>query len=109
MDMILSVALNMGLVVIRCMKKENKEQLIAKELSNAEVEKLLLSIGRLIKATREDRTTLERFAYEINISRSQMSKYEAGGDMFLSTFLRLLYGLDITGEEFFSKLEKTRK
>lgn len=107
--MITSVVTDMGLAVIRCMKKENKEQLIAKELSNAEVEKILLAIGRLIKTTREKRTTLERFAYEINISRSQMSKYEAGGDMFLSTFLRVLHGLDITGEEFFSELEKTRK
>ncbi|HEY4150340.1 MAG TPA: helix-turn-helix transcriptional regulator [Chitinophagaceae bacterium] len=92
------------------MKKENKgQQHIAKELPDVEMEKLLLEIGKLIKAMREDRTTLERFAYEINISRSQMSKYEAGGDMFLSTFLRLLHGLGTNGEDFFKELQKTRK
>ena len=92
------------------MKKANKgQQLIAKELPDAEMEKLLLEIGKLIKTLRDDRTTLERFAYEINISRSQMSKYEAGGDMFLSTFLKLLHGLDASGEEFFKELEKTSK
>jgi transcriptional regulator with XRE-family HTH domain len=89
------------------MKKANKgQQLIAKELSDAETDKLLLEIGRLIKSLRDDRTTLERFAYEINISRSQMSKYEAGGDMLLSTFLKLLHGLDTTGEGFFKELQK---
>ena len=100
----------MGLVLIRFMKKANKgQQIIAKELPKAEMEKLLVEIGKLIKALRDDRTTLERFAYEINISRSQMSKYEAGGDMLLSTFLRLLHGLDTTGDEFFKELQKTRK
>lgn len=97
----------MRLVLIRCMKKANKgQQLIAKELPDAEMEKLLLEIGKLIKSMRDDRTTLERFAYEINISRSQMSKYESGGDMLLSTFLKLLHGLDTTGEGFFKELQK---
>ena len=98
----------MGLVQIRFMKRANKGQhLIAKELSEAEKDRLLLEIGKLIKAMRDDRTTLERFAYEINISRSQMSKYEAGSDMLLSTFLKLLHGLDATGEEFFKELQKS--
>ncbi len=104
----LRVVHEVGLVVIRFMKKANKgEQLIAKELPDAEMKKRLSEIGKLIKAMRDDRTTLERFAYEINISRSQMSKYEGGGDMLLSTFLRLLHGLDTTGEDFFKELEKT--
>lgn len=100
----------MRLVLIRFMKKANKDQqLIAKELPDAEMQKLLLEIGKLIKTMRDDRTTLERFAYEINISRSQMSKYEAGGDMLLSTFLRLLHGLDTTGEGFFKELQRKSK
>ena len=97
----------MGLVLIRVMKKAYKgQQFIAKELPDAEMEKLLSEAGKLLKVMRDDRTTLERFAYEISISRSQMSKYEAGGDMLFSTFLRLLHGLDITGEEFFKELQK---
>ena len=89
------------------MKKANKgQQFIAKELPDAEMDKLLLEIGKLLKAMRDDRTTLERFAYEISISRSQVSKYEAGGDMLLSTFLKLLHGLDTTGEGFFKELQK---
>jgi transcriptional regulator with XRE-family HTH domain len=63
-----------------------------------------LKIGKLIKARRKDRTTLEAFAYEINVSRSAMTKYEAGGDMYLSTFLKLLHGLDVKGEDFFKEL-----
>ena len=106
-DIILRVVCLVGLILFRCMKKANKgQQLIAKELQDAEVEKLLLEIGRLIRAIRDDRTTLERFAYEINISRSQVSKYEAGGDMLLSTFLKLLHGLDINGVEFFRESYK---
>src|SRR5882762_3824165 len=100
----------MTLVLIRCMKKANKgQQFIAKELPDAEMKKLLLEIGKLIKALRDDRTTMERFVYEINISRSQMSKYEAGSDMLLSTFLKVLHGLDITGEVFFKELQKTNR
>jgi len=90
-------------------KPKKGQQFVANELPVAEMERLLLRIGKLIKSAREERTTLEKFVYEINISRSQMSKYEAGGDMFLSTFLKLLYGLDINVEEFFRELHKTNK
>lgn len=74
---------------------------IAQELSAAETEKLLNKIGKTLKNKRQVRTTLESFSYEINISRSAMTRYEAGGDMYLSTFLKLLHGLDIKPEEFF--------
>jgi len=89
------------------MRREIKDQqFVAKKLPHAETEKLLLEIGKLIKTMRDDRTTLEKFSYEVSISRSQMSKYEAGGDMLLSTFLKLLHGLDTTGEGFFRELQK---
>ncbi|OQP59167.1 hypothetical protein A3860_38690 [Niastella vici] len=74
---------------------------IAQELSAAETEKMLNKIGKTLKNKRLARTTLESFSYEINISRSAMTRYEAGGDMYLSTFLKLLHGLDIKPEEFF--------
>jgi transcriptional regulator with XRE-family HTH domain len=74
---------------------------IAQELTAAETEKMLNKIGKALKNKRQARTTLESFSYEINISRSAMTRYEAGGDMYLSTFLKLLHGLDIKPEEFF--------
>jgi transcriptional regulator with XRE-family HTH domain len=74
---------------------------IAQELSAAETEKMLNKIGKALKNKRQIRTTLESFSYEINISRSAMTRYESGGDMYLSTFLKLLHGLDIKPEEFF--------
>jgi transcriptional regulator with XRE-family HTH domain len=77
---------------------------IAQELSAAETEKMLNKIGKALKNKRQARTTLESFSYEINISRSAMTRYEAGGDMYLSTFLKLLHGLDIKPEEFFKDL-----
>jgi transcriptional regulator with XRE-family HTH domain len=77
---------------------------IAQELSNAEIEKMLNKIGRMLKNKRKARTTLESFSYEINISRSAMTRYESGGDMYLSTFLKLLHGLDITPEDFFKDM-----
>jgi len=77
---------------------------IAQELSTAEIEKMLNKIGRMLKNKRKSRTTLESFSYEINISRSAMTRYESGGDMYLSTFLKLLHGLDITPEEFFKDM-----
>jgi len=79
---------------------------IAQELSAAETEKLLIKIGKMLKNKRKARTTLESFSYEINISRSAMTRYESGGDMYLSTFLKLLHGLDIKPEEFFKDLLK---
>jgi len=77
---------------------------IAQELSNAEIEKMLNKIGRMLKNKRKARTTLESFSYEINISRSAMTRYESGGDMYLSTFLKLLHGLEITPEDFFKDM-----
>jgi transcriptional regulator with XRE-family HTH domain len=77
---------------------------VAQELSAAETEKMLNKIGKLLKTKRQVRTTLESFSYEINISRSAMTRYEAGGDMYLSTFLKLLHGLDIKPEDFFKDL-----
>jgi len=89
------------------MKKEKKGQhFVSNKLTESEIDDLIQEIGRLIKAKRTRRTTIERFAYEINISRSQISKYEAGGDMLLSTFLRILHGLNTSGENFFKSLKK---
>jgi transcriptional regulator with XRE-family HTH domain len=77
---------------------------IAQELSAAETEKVLNKIGKQLKNRRKARATLESFSYEINVSRSAMTRYESGGDMYLSTFLKLLHGLDVKPEDFFREM-----
>jgi len=86
-------------------KKQPAKRPIAEELSPAEIEKLLARIGKALHSKRKARTTLESFAYEINISRSAMTRYEAGGDMYLSTFLKLLHGLQVSPETFFKDVK----
>jgi len=86
------------------MRKKREKRLVAKELSPAEIQKALKNIGKALKEIRKSRTTLEAFSYEINISRSQMSGYEKGKDMYLSTFLKLLHGLDVEVGEFFREV-----
>jgi transcriptional regulator with XRE-family HTH domain len=85
-------------------KKRTDKRPVAKELPAAEVEKILKKAGKLIKESRQERSSLEDFAYEINISRSALARYEAGGDMLLSSFLKVTYGLDVTPEEFFKRI-----
>ncbi len=85
-------------------RRTSAKRPVAQELSAAETEKMLNKIGKLLKNNRQARTTLESFSYEINISRSAMTRYEAGGDMYLSTFLKLLHGLDIKPEDFFKDI-----
>lgn len=86
-------------------KKSSPNKQIAHELSPAEIDKILKKIGKGIKAKRKDRTSLEAFAYEISISRSAMARYEIGGDMLLSNFLKVLHGLEINPEDFFKELK----
>lgn len=89
------------------MKSNKKNQpFIADALPDTELQRRMFEIGRTIKALRKERMTLDNFAYETKISRSQLSKYEAGGGMLLSTLLKILHGLDITLEVFFRELEK---
>ena len=87
------------------MRKTTKSQhFVARYLSGTETEKLLIEIGTLFKTMREERCTLEQFAYETEICTSQIRKYQKGGDLLLSSFLRVLHGLGVSGEEFFKKL-----
>jgi len=45
----------------------------------------------------------EHLAYELNISRSQYGKYENGGNIKLSTLIKILDKLNISLKEFFSE------
>jgi transcriptional regulator with XRE-family HTH domain len=86
-------------------KKKADKRAIAKELPPAEIEKILKTVGKLIKESRQDRSSLEDFAYEINISRSALARYEGGGDMLLSSFLKVVHGLDIEPDDFFKAIK----
>ena len=86
-------------------KKPVTNRPVARELTPAEVDKLLAKIAKLLKAKREARSSLEAIAYELGMSRTQITRYESGGDMYLSTFLKLLHGLDEKPEDFFKELK----
>jgi len=86
-------------------KKKTDKRPIAKELPPGEIEKILKTVGKLIKESRQEKSSLEDFAYEINISRSALARYEAGGDMLLSSFLKVAYGLNIEPDDFFKAIK----
>lgn len=87
------------------MPRKKGERKKAPELTQEEIEALLMRIGSLIKEKRRAQSSLEDFAYEINISRSALARYEAGGDMMLSSFLKVVYGLNTTPQIFFGDVE----
>ena len=74
------------------MKKEDKIQLT------------LVQFGKRLRYFRKLKgyTNYEHFAYEVNISRSQYGKYENGGNIKLSTLIKILDFMDVTLNEFFS-------
>lgn len=86
-------------------KKKSAGRHVAKQLSQGEIEERLKEIGTTIKRLRDERTTIDAFAYEINISRSNIGRYEAGSDMYLSNFLKVIHGLGMTPEEFFKQVK----
>jgi len=48
-------------------------------------------------------TDAEKFAYRAGINREQYRLYELGGNMYLSTLVRLLNALTISAQDFFSE------
>lgn len=92
------------------MKKQKKaSRFIAKTLSPDEIENQLLQIGNLIQLVlRNRRTSRTSFAYDLEMSVNQVYTYEHGSDMYLSTFLKLLHGLNISGYGFFKKLKEAQ-
>jgi transcriptional regulator with XRE-family HTH domain len=67
----------------------------------------LQKMSRRIRALRKEKgfQSYELFAYDIEISRAGMSKYEAGTfeDIRLRTLLKIIDGLGISPKEFFSE------
>lgn len=91
-----------ALLFICCMKKgPKKKSATIKKLPNKDLTKL----GKRIKSLRiaHGFTNYEYFAYEFNIPRSQMGRYERGEDLRYSSLLRIVRAFDMTLEEFFSE------
>jgi DNA-binding Xre family transcriptional regulator len=67
----------------------------------------LVKLGKQIKTLRKQKgfKSYELFAYDIEISRAGMSKYEAGkfDDIRLRTLLKIIDGLEMSPKEFFSE------
>ena len=65
----------------------------------------LIKISKRIKQLRKQKgfNSYELFAYDIEVSRAGMSKYEAGtfDDIRMRTLLKIIDGLGITPKEFF--------
>jgi transcriptional regulator with XRE-family HTH domain len=70
-------------------------------------EVFLNKLAKKIKSVRKQKgfNSYELFAYDIEISRTGMSKYEAGtfDDIRMRTLLKIIDGLGMTPKEFFSE------
>ena len=69
------------------------------------IEQQLENFGKRLKALRKGKgySNYEQFAYEHSIGRAQYGRYEKGGDIRLSSLLKLLHVMEITPAEFFSE------
>ncbi len=68
-------------------------------------ELLFKLIGARLKQLRIEKgfTNYEHFAYDNSISRTQYGKYETGSNIQILTLFKILRGLNISFEEFFSQ------
>lgn len=70
-------------------------------------DEFLQKVGKKIKALRKKKgfNSAELFAYDIEISRVGMSRYETGAfdDIRMRTLLKIIDGLGMTPNEFFSE------
>lgn len=70
-----------------------------------EQEQIAKRIGERLKALRiaKGYSSYEKFAFENDIDRAQYGRYERGGDMRISTLVRILRALDVPIDDFFSE------
>ncbi len=84
------------------MKGKGKKQA---GLASFNTEDQLKNLGERIKQLRIEKgySSYEYFAYDNNISRAQMGRYEKGQDLRFSSLTKVINALGVTFEEFFSK------
>jgi transcriptional regulator with XRE-family HTH domain len=89
------------------MAQKKRQERKKATLGHFDHDAFLNKISKRIKQLRKQKgfKSYELFAYDIEISRAGMSKYEAGtfDDMRLRTLLKIIDGLGITPKEFFSE------
>jgi len=77
------------------------------QLGHFDHDAFLKKLSKRIKTLRKEKgfKSYELFAYDIEISRAGMSKYESGAfdDIRMRTLLKIIDGLEISPKEFFSE------
>ena len=88
-------------------KAKRKQDRKKATLGHFDHDAFLQKLSKRIKELRKERgfMSYELFAYDIEISRAGMSKYESGAfdDIRLRTILKIIDGLEMTPTEFFSE------
>jgi DNA-binding Xre family transcriptional regulator len=88
-------------------KPKNKSDRKKATLGHFDHDTFLQNLSKRIKKIRKEKgfKSYELFAYDIEISRAGMSKYEAGtfDDIRIRTLLKIIDGLEISPKEFFSQ------
>lgn len=88
-------------------KTDKKQDRKKASLGHFDHEMFLQNLSKRIKKLRKEKgfKSYELFAYDIEISRAGMSKYESGmfDDIRLRTLLKIIDGLEISPAEFFSE------
>jgi hypothetical protein len=84
------------------MKGKGKRQV---EKVTFDAQDQLIKLGNRIKELRINKgyTSYEYFAYDNNISRAQMGRYEKGQDLRFTSLAKVVNALGISLEEFFSE------
>jgi transcriptional regulator with XRE-family HTH domain len=91
------------------MAKSKGEKTVRKKatLGHFNHEQFLERLGKRIKLLRKKKgfKSYELFSYDIEISRAGMANYESGNfvDIRFSTLLKIIDGLEMTPQEFFSE------
>ncbi len=84
----------------RGLKKSRTVEYTAKEISQKEIELILLEVGKLLRTKRKESKIRQR---PIDFT------YENGGDMKLSSFLALMHKYHTSPKDFFAHLNKKGK
>ncbi|NML21803.1 helix-turn-helix transcriptional regulator [Pseudoflavitalea sp. G-6-1-2] len=84
------------------MGRKAKKRVIVPTISEKEIDSIHLAIGKIIKTKREALdSTIDDFAYQVNLSRSGLIRIEKGQDLTIRSLLKVLRGLNITPDELF--------
>ena len=89
---------------MRCFNLFYSMSAVLSESGENEFEDQLKKIGDRIKELRLAKgDAFEKFAYKNDISRSQLTRFEKGNDMQITSLLKVLKGLEVSLEDFFGK------